>query len=172
MNAAQRRDAILGILSEAEGSVSASHLAAQFNVSRQIIVGDVALLRAGGANISATPRGYVLEGQEAGLKRTVACRHDRQGTEEELNIMVDNGCTVLDVVVEHPVYGQLTGQLQIASRYDVRQFIERLDAEDTKPLSTLTDGIHLHNLRCPDEAAFQRTCAALRAAGYLLEAEK
>ena len=60
MNAAQRRDAILSILSAAEGSVSASQLAAQFNVSRQIIVGDVALLRAGGANISATPRGYVI----------------------------------------------------------------------------------------------------------------
>ena len=172
MNASERRDAILRALSETESPVSASQLAAKFAVSRQIIVGDVALLRAGGADISATPRGYVLGGQSAGLLRTIACRHDRAGTEEELNIMVDNGCMVLDVVVEHPVYGQLTGQLQITSRYDVRQFVERLDQEDTKPLSTLTDGIHLHNLRCPDEAAFRRTCAALREAGYLLEEEK
>lgn len=169
MNASQRRDAILRVLSETESPVSASQLAAKFAVSRQIIVGDVALLRAGGADISATPRGYVLGGQSAGILRTIACSHDRAGTEEELNIMVDNGCTVLDVVVEHPVYGQLTGQLQIASRYDVRQFVERLSQEDSKPLSALTDGIHLHNLRCPDEAAFDRTCAALRAAGYLLE---
>ena len=171
MNAEQRRNAILLTLSGTETPVSASQLAAQFNVSRQIIVGDVALLRAGGANISATPRGYVMDSQSAGLARTIACRHDRDGTEEELNIMVDNGCTVLDVVVEHPVYGQLTGQLQIANRYDVKQFMERLFQDDSKPLSALTDGIHLHNLRCPDEAAFQRTCKALREAGYLLEAE-
>ena len=172
MDASERRQAILKLLQRADGAVSASALAGEFSVSRQIVVGDIALLRAAGEEISATPRGYVLSRREEGLTRTVACRHPIEGTEQELQIMVDNGCTVLDVVVEHPVYGQLTGQLQIASRYDVRQFIERLDAEDTKPLSTLTDGIHLHNLRCPDEAAFQRTCEALRAAGFLLEAEK
>ena len=169
MDAATRRAAVLHALHTADSPISASQLAAQFHVSRQIIVGDVALLRASGEAISATPRGYVLSRAEQGILRTVACRHPVEGTEEELNIMVDNGCVVLDVVVEHAVYGQLTGQLQIRSRYDVAQFLEHLNADGAKPLSSLTDGIHLHTLLCPDEAAFRRTCEALRSAGFLLE---
>lgn len=169
MDASARRSAVLKALTEADGPVSASQLAAQFSVSRQIIVGDVALLRASGEAISATPRGYVRDRAEQGILRTVACRHAIDGTERELQIMVDNGCTVLDVVVEHAVYGQLTGQLQIRSRYDVAQFMERLISDGAKPLSSLTDGIHLHTLLCPDEPAFRRTQAALRAEGFLFE---
>ena len=169
MDAVTRREAILRALNAADGPVSASALAAQFHVSRQIIVGDIALLRAAGEAISATPRGYVPARTEQGITRTVACRHPIEGTEQELQIMVDNGCTVLDVVVEHAVYGQLTGQLQIRSRYDVAQFMERLVSDGAKPLSSLTDGIHLHTLLCPDEPAFRRTQAVLRAEGFLFE---
>ena len=83
--------------------------------------------------------------------------------------MVDNGCTVLDVVVDHPVYGQLTGQLSLASRYDVDQFVDKV--QDTAPLSTLTGGVHLHHLRCPDEDAYRRVLAGLDELGlrYLQE---
>ena len=76
-----------------------------------------------GAASSATPRGYVLDRPLPGLVRTVACLHSGADMERELQIMVDNGCTVLDVIVEHPVYGQLTGGLGLASRYDIQQFI-------------------------------------------------
>ncbi len=169
MDAETRRAAILRRLETEESPVSASTLAGEFSVSRQIIVGDVALLRAGGADISATPRGYVLSRSVQGILRTVACRHGLDGTRGELYILVDNGCSVLDVVVEHAVYGQLVGQLQLSSRYDVDQFMERLLHEGNKPLSTLTEGIHLHTLRCPDEAADERAREALRRAGYLLE---
>ena len=85
----------------------------------------------------------------------------------ELNTIVDNGCTVIDVIVDHPIYGQLTGPLQISNRYEVSQFIER--CKKVEPLSSLTDGIHLHTLSCPDEAAFERTKSALRALRVLLE---
>ena len=81
--------------------------------------------------------------------------------------MVDNGCTVLDVIVEHPVYGQLTGALGLASRYDVGQFIARADA--AQPLSLLTEGVHLHTLLCPDGEAFLRVKEELRGKGFLLE---
>lgn len=169
MDAETRRAAILRRLEAEESPLSASVLAGMFSVSRQIIVGDVALLRAGGAEISATPRGYVLARSVQGIERTVACRHGLDGTREELYILVDNGCSVLDVVVEHAVYGQLVGQLQLSSRYDVDQFMDRLVHEGNKPLSTLTEGIHLHTLRCPDAAAYDRARNALRRAGYLLE---
>ena len=89
--------------------------------------------------------------------------------EAELNAVVDQGCTVLDVIVEHPVYGQLTGSLQLSSRYDVQQFLHRCAASDAQPLSLLTEGIHLHTLACPDQAAFDRVQAALREMGVLLE---
>ena len=83
--------------------------------------------------------------------------------------MVDHGCTVLDVIVDHPIYGQLTGPLQLTSRYDVSQFIARCARAEARPLSDLTGGIHLHTLSCPNEAAFQRVEAALRELRVLLE---
>lgn len=168
MEAASRRQAILDRLRMADRPVSASALAAGLNVSRQIIVGDIALLRAGGAEISATPRGYVLPRATDGITRTIACRHTLAQTGQELDILVGNGCTVLDVIVEHPVYGQLTGQLQISSRYDVEQFLARIRGSDAAPLSMLTGGLHLHTLCCPNEDAYTRACAALKAAGLLL----
>ena len=169
MEAASRRQASLDRLRSADRPVSASALAAGLNVSRQIIVGDIALLRAGGAEISATPRGYVLPRATDGITRTIACRHTLAQTGQELDILVDNGCTVLDVIVEHPVYGQLTGQLQISSRYDVEQFLARIRDSDAAPLSMLTGGLHLHTLCCPNEDAYTRACAALKAAGLLLD---
>ena len=163
MTAEERRAAILETLAQSAGPVSASALAGRFGVSRQLIVGDVALLRAGGAAIDATARGYVVQGRQAGLIRRAACRHQASDMAAELQIMVDNGCTVLDVIVEHPVYGQLTGALG----YDVKEFIRRSEA--AQPLSLLTEGAHLHTLSCPDEESFLRVREELRIAGFLLE---
>ena len=158
MRAEERRQAIRELLQNSKQPVSASALAARFAVSRQIIVGDIALLRAAGAEISATPRGYVILRETAGLVRQVAVQHDAAGME-----------AVLDVIVEHPIYGQLTGPLQLASRYDVAQFLARCSQPDARPLSELTEGIHLHTLSCPDVAAFDRVRQELRRLGILLE---
>ena len=169
MNAEARRQAVLDILRQSSQPVSAGTLAGRFSVSRQIIVGDIALLRAAGEDISATPRGYVVLRETGGLTRQVACQHDSAGMEAELNAIVDQGCTVVDVIVDHPIYGQLTGPLQLSSRYDVGQFMDRCARSDARPLSDLTGGIHLHTLSCPDEAAFQRVLSALREMSVLLE---
>ena len=169
MHTEQRREAILQVLREADSPVSATALARRFSVSRQIIVGDLALLRAAGADISATPRGYVILRDRGGLTCTVACQHDAGGMERELNAMVDQGCTVLDVIVEHPIYGQITGPLQISNRHDVQQFIRRCQEAEALPLSRLTDGIHLHTLSCPDQASLERVRENLRKLGILFE---
>ena len=169
MRAEERRQAILEHLRQSSRPVSAGYLAERFSVSRQAVVGDVALLRASGADISATPRGYVISQAAQGLIRQVACRHDAAGMEAELNAMVDQGCSVLDVIVDHPIYGQLTGPLQLSSRYDVGQFIARCAGAGARPLSDLTGGIHLHTLSCPDEGAFLRVRGALGDLGVLLE---
>lgn len=169
MNSQLRRSQILEHLHHSDTPLSATWLAHTLEVSRQIIVGDVALLRASGANIIATPRGYVLDTPAPGQQYTVACRHSAQDMEQELNLMVDHGCTVESVVVEHPVYGQLVGQLNLSSRYDVTQFVQKAQAQAMRPLSDLTGGIHLHTLRCKEEAAFHQLEEALRRAGFLVE---
>lgn len=169
MNAAQRRGRILDELKVAEGPLPAAALAQKLSVSRQIIVGDVALLRAAGEGITATPRGYVLDAPRPGMVATVACAHSGADMERELTLMVDQGCTVENVIVEHPVYGQLTGPLELSSRYDVAEFIRRVRECEAQPLSALTDGVHLHRLRCPDEGALERVRAALDGAGFLVK---
>jgi len=170
MDASERREQIQQRLSAATTPISATSLAQQLGVSRQIIVGDVALLRAAGAEISATPRGYIIRREDTGLIKTVACRHSGEAMEAELNAMVDLGCTVLDVIVEHPIYGQLTGPLRLSNRYDVQQFILRNQELSAHPLSLLTEGIHLHTVSCADEAAYQRLLESLRSLHILLEA--
>ena len=146
MQAEERRRAILDSLRNTDTPVSAAALARRFSVSRQIIVGDIALLRAAGADISATPRGYVILPAATGLIRRVAVQHGPNGMEAELNAMVD----------------------QVSSRYDVQQFLKRCASADAQPLSNLTEGIHLHTLSCPDSEAFRRVQQALRELGILL----
>lgn len=169
MTAAERRQLILSTLRRANRPVSATALAEQLSVSRQIIVGDVALLRASGEDITATPRGYVVTAQATGLHFKVACRHAAEDIERELSLMVDHGCTVEDVVVEHSVYGQLVGRIDVSSRYDVAEFVGKVLNHNAAPLSQLTDGIHLHTLRCPSEEAYSSLLIALRQEKLLVE---
>ena len=135
MTAIERRNAIYQVLS-ADTPISATALAGRFGVTRQVVVGDIALLRAEGRSVIATPRGYIIPVPD-GFVRTIACVHNAAQTRDELNAMVDCGCTVIDVVVEHPVYGQLTAPLAISSRYDVEQFIEKMASASASPLSTV-----------------------------------
>ena len=167
MTAIERRNAIYQVLS-ADTPISATALAGRFGVTRQVVVGDIALLRAEGRSVIATPRGYIIPVPD-GFVRTIACVHNAQQTRDELNAMVDCGCTVIDVVVEHPVYGQLTAPLAISSRYDVEQFIEKMTSASASPLSALTEGIHLHTLSCPDEDVFMHLRDKLREMGMLFE---
>lgn len=169
MNAESRRAAVLRLLEEASGPVSASRIAARMSVSRQIIVGDIALLRAAGSNIMATPRGYLIPPEHHALIRQVAAEHTPEETGKELYAIVDQGVTVLDVIVEHPLYGELKGALQLSSRYDVDQFIKKSLQSEAVPLSQLTNGVHLHTLSCPDEDAFRRVENELRKLGFLLQ---
>ena len=106
----------------------------------------------------------------AGYLGSVACVHEEpEDMRQELNIMVDNGCTVVDVIVEHPVYGQIIGSLDISSRYDVSVFMEKINSEQAQPLSALTGGIHLHTLSCDGKETYDRTCRELKQAGLLFD---
>ena len=171
MDAAQRREAVRRLLKESREPVSAAAIAACFHVSRQIIVGDIALLRAGGTDIQATPRGYILQAQnheaETGLRYTIACRHGRENLAEELYTVVDNGGGLLDVIVEHPVYGQISGKLHIFSRFDADNFMEKLSKNHASILCDITNNIHLHTITCRSEADYQRIISILEEKGIL-----
>lgn len=175
MNAAERRIKITQLLMQTQKPLSATTLAAQCGVSRQIIVGDVALLRAGGLSVLATPRGYILENASSAPihpERRVVCRHGDERLLEELYTVVDLGGALLDVTVEHSVYGQICAPLHIFSRYDADIFYEKLKNPAVRPLCDLTGGIHLHTLRAPDETTLDRVMQGLEEKGFLLTDEK
>ena len=170
MNSQLRRTHILEYLAQADGPLSATALAHTLQVSRQIIVGDVALLRAGGARIDATPRGYLLGEAAAGYTGLVACCHSTtEGMRRELYAVVDQGGVAVDVIVENALYGEIRANLNVASRYDVDAFVCQAETSPASLLSSMTGGVHLHTIRCADEAAFRRIQAALAEAGVLYE---
>ena len=171
MNAKERRDAIKQILRSSSHAISASALATKFSVSRQVIVGDIALLRSAGMGIDATPRGYVIHREETGIRKEVVCNHSgEEELQEELNTFVDYGCKVLNVSVEHPIYGRLTGELNIESRYDVELFLEKVNAAEALPLSALTEGIHSHSLQCDSLEGYRKAVKALKKKGIVISA--
>lgn len=164
-----RKEQIVQIIQQSDKPISASSLAKLLGVSRQIIVGDVALIRATGTNIIATPRGYVLDNQENDKTYTIAVIHQKENLADELYTIVDLGGSIIDVIVEHPIYGQLTGKLHISSRYDVDQFMNKVNTSDAKPLSQLTDGLHLHTIQCQNHEIYKRIIHALDQKGYLFK---
>lgn len=167
MTADKRRDEITKYLSSQDGAVSASSLAEKFYVSRQVIVGDIAIIRASGIEVAATPKGYIMARAKIGIIKTIACAHDNDRLLDELYAIVDNGCIIIDVIVEHQIYGELSASLQIASRYDADKFKDKL-SDEAPPLSALTGGIHLHTISCPDEGAYRRVLEVLREKKILL----
>lgn len=171
MNAQERRAALYALLVEARAPVTGNTLARKFQVSRQVIVQDVALLRASGQDILSTADGYVIRGLDAQRPmRVFACQHEgMEALRRELEIMVDHGGLVRDIIVEHPVYGELRGLLMLASRKRVEEFIQKPGWQEATPLSSLTSGIHLHTVEADTEAELDAMAAALRAEGFLLE---
>lgn len=143
-NGKVRQEKIKSTLLSAKKAVSATHFAKEFGVSRQTIVGDIALLRAGGEDILATPMGYEYAEPVEPLQFTVVCQHTLAQTEQELLLIIHAGGTVLNVAVDHPIYGQLSGQLTIRNESDVHQFMYHLQRFKGHLLSELTDGVHSH----------------------------
>ncbi len=170
MQSDDRRDKILSILKESKKPLTGSQLSKKLGVSRQIIVQDIALLRATGINIFATPQGYILPKEEDNkMIKVIACRHDQKNTKKELEIIVDNGGKVIDVIVEHPLYGEIKGMLMLDSRLDIEKFIKHYEKAGTKPLSILTGGVHLHTIEVSSEEYFNRIIHELNQNGYLIK---
>ncbi len=165
-----RRKKILTTLREAGTPVSGSLLAKKVGVSRQIVVQDIALLRASNENIISTPRGYIILDLEGGsFTRRYRVSHADENISDELNIFVDLGAEVVDVIVEHPIYGEIHGNLGLSSRRDVEKFVEKLNSnKGAFPLMNVSGGIHSHTAKADNVAILDEIEEALAEAGYLL----
>lgn len=165
-----RRKQIVAWMRSHGDPVRGGELARHFQVSRQCLVQDMAILRASGEQIVATPRGYQIPTANRQVHRAViACKHPPERTEEELQTLVDHGVKILDVIVEHPIYGELRGSLMLESRADVREFLNHVEASNATLLSSLTGGVHLHTLEASRTDAISRARADLRSRGILLK---
>ena len=164
----ERRREIINLLRQSSEPVPARKLAELFDVSRQVIVQDIALLRAAGDDILSTSRGYILN--LSGLKRRVfkVCHTDEQTADELLSI-VDLGGTVLDVFVWHKVYGRIEGELNIDSRRKVDAFIEDLNSGRSQLLKNVTSSYHYHTVEARDEDTLDLIQDMLQSKGYLAE---
>lgn len=170
MNTDQRRSYILQLLQTTGRPITGTELSTRTGVSRQVIVQDIAVMRAAGEEIQASPQGYYLYRPVPGYHRAVvAVRHTPAQTEDELTALVDVGVEIVDVIVEHPIYGEQRGILHIASREDVRQFMDQLVETGARLLSELTDGLHLHTLEARRPEQLERAREVLRWKGYLVE---
>ena len=152
MNSKDRRNNILSRLLENNTPIKGADLASIYNVTRQIIVKDIAILRARGNNIIATPEGYTIYGSETNkVKFIVAVEHDELNLKNELKIIIKYGGTIEDVIVEHPIYGEIKANLMIRNLNDMNKFIDKYNNNNAKPLSILTNGVHLHTISVDDK---------------------
>lgn len=166
MEAARRREQILDRLSAATTPVPASTLGHELGVSRQIVVGDVALLRATGQAIRATNRGYVLVRPSTRARRSFHVQHGPEQVEAELAAIIDAGGTLLDLSIPHTAYGQVTVDLLIRDHEDISHLLGQL--RTSPPLSQLTNGDHFHTVEADDEATLDAVSTALDALGVLV----
>lgn len=169
MSGDERRKKILSLLEEGKTSISANKLAKEFLVTRQIIVADIALLRAAGFSIIADHKGYYLKSVSEGIIKRIAVKHGKDDVLSEFCAIVDNGGRVLDVIVEHEVYGKISVELNISSRYDADVFVGKINETKANPLSLLTEGLHIHTIVIKDEEAFLRIVNRLSELNILVE---
>ena len=167
---ATRRIELMNRLKQENRPLSGAELAKEFGVSRQVIVQDIALLRATNRNILSTNKGYVLYDPEHGqslCRRIFAVNHTDAQMQEELYLTVDCGGYVCDVIVEHEIYGQLSADLILKNRRDVDEFIRKIGETADLPLKVLTGNSHLHTVEADSEKILDEIETRLAEKGFL-----
>lgn len=168
MTGEDRRNEIVERIRNSEIPVSGRALAAAFDVSRQVIVQDIALIRAAGHNILSTNRGYIINEPNA-VRRVFKVRHTDDQLEEELNAIVDLGGRVRDVMVNHRVYGRLTADLDISSRRKAVEFLADIRNGKSSPLKNITSDYHYHTIEADSEQTLDMIASMLKEKGFLVE---
>ncbi|GAA0458300.1 transcription repressor NadR [Alkalibacillus silvisoli] len=172
LSSTERRQQIQALLKHSDEPKTGKELSEVYSVSRQVIVGDIALLKAQNEPIMSTSQGYIYmnnQDKDYLYERTIACRHNREETEEELNILVDHGVYVKDVIVDHLVYGEFKAVLHISNRVDVKKFAAQIQESNASLLSELTGGVHLHTIAANEEELLDQAEKALDDQGFIVK---
>lgn len=168
MKSAERRQEILSFLGNADNPVPANVLKDKFNVSRQVIVQDIAILRANGYDVISTNRGYLLNGKQE-VTRVFKCRHNFEQIVDEGELIISLGGRVEDIFVNHRVYGRISARLDLNNKLHVEELYRSLVSGASKPLMSVTDGYHYHTVSADSEQTLDKIEHALREKGYLIE---
>lgn len=168
MGSIGRRDNILELLLESTEPLKGSDIAKKYTVTRQIIVKDIAILRAEGKNIIATPDGYIINKNENKFKAIIAVTHTEEEMFDEMNIVIKYGGIIEDVIVEHPLYGEITGMLMIKNYNELNKFIQKYKEQRAKLLSVLTNGVHLHTIAAQSQEDIKLIISELRECKFIV----
>lgn len=167
MKAEQRRREIVTALMSADRPLSGGQLSEQTGVSRQVIVQDIAVLKAAGYDILSTHTGYIINSAPT-VERVFKVHHNSDRTEEELCGIVELGGTVVDVYVWHKVYGKIGAILNIFSKQGVQRFMEGIQSGRSTELMHVTGGYHYHTVRADSEAVLDRIQQYLTQNDYIV----
>ena len=170
MTGTQRREEIVNTIRSSMVPVSGKELAARFDVSRQVIVQDIALIRAAGYDIISTNRGYILNAPSQ-AERVFKVNHTDEQLEDELCSIVDLGGKIINVMVNHRVYGRMEAPLGITSRRKVKEFLEDIQSGKSSPLKNITSNYRYHRVEADSEETLDMIEDMLRQKGYLVEAK-
>lgn len=171
MTGEERRNNILQLLKEHGTPLSGTALAQRFRVSRQVIVQDIALMRAENNAILSTNKGYLLRAEAPATQqpmRVFYVRHDTDQVLDEFMSVIELGGRILDVAVEHELYGQIRVDLLIENVQDAQDFVRKLSHCKDNPLKVLTDDCHYHTVSAPSEKLLDLIELELRKKQYLV----
>lgn len=168
MKAHDRRAEILSLIGNSGSPVAANFLSEKYSVSRQVIVQDIAILRAQGYGVISTNRGYVL-GSGLRAERVFKCRHTLDELVKESEIIISLGGKIEDISVNHRVYGKISARLELSTLRHAEELYRSLVSGASKPLMSVTDGYHYHTVSGENEQTLDKIEASLREKGYLIE---
>lgn len=166
MTGEERKKQILEILKKSDAPVSGTALAQLLGVSRQVVVQDIAVLRAGNVEIISTNQGYIMNNSNSAA-RVFKVVHTDEEVEEELNLFVDCGGFVKDVFVYHKVYGVLRAEMNLSSRLDVQSFVEDIKNGKSSLLKNVTSSFHYHTIIAENERVLDIIQERLTQRGFL-----
>lgn len=168
MNSIERRDDIVKLLLDSFSPIKGIDIAERYNVTRQVIVRDIAILRAKGINIMATPDGYIVNRNDGKVKKIIAVNHKECEMFEEMSTVIKYGGTIEDVIVEHPLYGEIKGVLMVKNLNELNKFINKYKNQKGRLLSVLTNGVHLHTIAADTNEDIEAIIAELKAKNFLV----
>ncbi|WP_122644670.1 transcription repressor NadR [Luxibacter massiliensis] len=168
VSGAERREGIVERIRSSKSPVSGKVLAQAYDVSRQVIVQDIALIRAAGYDIISTNRGYILNAPFAVSRIFKVCHTDEE-LENELCAIVDLGGRIVNVMVNHRVYGHMEADLHINSRQQVIEFMKDIRNGKSSPLKNITSNYHYHKVEADSEEILDTIEEMLCSKGYLID---